>query len=197
MYYYIQDENENILLFDPSDKNRLQNTITNFMPQYKGYEILETETEIVTFENKNYFIDDEEYIELAKNKREEEFLKEFFKVTLSETIAPDGYAYYRRQPKGYQSAVESMNVLFNINTANTAAGNPGIPAGLIIFYQEPDFYDPSQCTEEWLVQHQIVMPAMTGTEFVQLYSVFMTAWNTSEHERQVKEAANAAPAEQE
>jgi hypothetical protein len=39
MYYYIQDENENILLFDPSDKNKLQNTITNFMPQYKGYEI--------------------------------------------------------------------------------------------------------------------------------------------------------------
>lgn len=101
--------------------------------------------------------------------REENFKKEFFKV--------DNFGWYRKQPKGYQSAVESMNVLFNI--ANVAQG---IQAGLVIFYQEPDFTKPEECTEEWLVQHQIVMPAMTAQEFMQLYVAFMTAWNSEEHE---------------
>ena len=112
--------------------------------------------------NPNY---DEEQAEL----REENFKKEFFKV--------DNFGWYRKQPKGYQSAVESMNVLFNI--ANVAQG---IQAGLVIFYQEPDFTKPEECTEEWLVNHQIVMPAMTAQEFMGLYVAFMTAWNTEEHE---------------
>lgn len=105
--------------------------------------------------------------ELAK-QRKATFLESFFKV--------GNYGYYRRQPKGYQSAVESMNVLFNI--ANVTQG---LQAGLIIFYEEPDFTKPEECTEEWLVEHQIVMPAMTLQEFLALYVEFMTAWNTEEH----------------
>lgn len=101
-------------------------------------------------------------------KREANFKSEFFEV--------QGFGWYRRVPKGYGSAVESMNVLFNI-----ASVSQGIQAGLIIFYETPDFSDPEQCTEEWLVQHQIVMPAMTLQEFMQLYVAFMTAWNTQEH----------------
>ena len=112
--------------------------------------------------NPNY---DTEQAEL----RETNFKKEFFKV--------NNFGWYRKQPKGYQSAVESMNVLFNI--ANVAQG---IQAGLVIFYQEPDFTKPEECTEEWLINHQIVMPAMTLQEFMQLYVAFMTAWNTEEHE---------------
>lgn len=100
--------------------------------------------------------------------RQREFESEFFNV--------QGYGWYRRVPKGYSSAVESMNTLFNV--ANIAQG---IQAGLIIFYPTPDFDIPEQCTEEWLVEHQIVMPAMTKEEFMQLYVVFMTAWNTEEH----------------
>ena len=169
MFYYIQDYDNNILLFDPSDKERLHNTIVNFMPQYREYEIQETETEIVSFEGKNYFVTDAEYIEKSAAKRKSEFLKEFFLVK--------GYGYYRRTPKGYSSAVESMNVLFNIALAMN-----GVQEGLMIFYTEPDFTDPSQCTEEWLVQNQILTPAMTKEEFMNLYSVFMTAWNTQEHQ---------------
>jgi hypothetical protein len=112
--------------------------------------------------NPNY---DEEQAEI----READFKKQFFKV--------DNFGWYRKQPKGYQSAVESMNVLFNI-----ANMTQGIQAGLVIFYQEPDFTKPEQCTEEWLVQHQIIMPAMTLQEFMGLYVAFMTAWNAEEHE---------------
>lgn len=108
------------------------------------------------------------YEEEQADKRQEEFLKDFFYI--------DNYGYYRKQPKGYQSAVESMNVLFNIaNVSN------GIQAGLIIFYQEPDFTKPEECTEEWLVAHQLIQPAMTKEAFMDLYVAFMTAWNTQEH----------------
>lgn len=112
---------------------------------------------------------DPDYDEKQAALREAEFKADFFNV--------QGYGYYRRQPKGYQSAVESMNVLFNI--ANVTQG---LQAGLIIFYEEPDYTKPEECTEEWLVAHQIIMPAMTLQEFMQLYVAFMTAWNTEEHE---------------
>ena len=116
-----------------------------------------------------YVIKDEAWEEEQAKKRKQAFLKDFFKV--------GDYGYYRRQPKGYQSAVESMNVLFNI--ANVSKGLQG---GLIIFYEEPDFTDPKQCTEEWLVAHQIIMEAMSLQDFLSLYVDFMTAWNTEEHE---------------
>ena len=129
--------------------------------------IEETQEEYV-LDGAEYVINDNAYKEKQAQKRKASFLQDFFKV--------DGYGYYRRQPKGYQSAVESMNVLFNI--ANVTKG---IQAGLIIFYEEPDFTKPEECTEEWLVEHQIIMPAMTLEQFLQLYVAFMTAWNTEEH----------------
>ena len=51
-----------------------------------------------------------------------------------------------------------------------------------IFYQQPDFTKPEECTEEWLVEHQIFNPEMSVQEFGTFYMAFMTAWNTQEHE---------------
>ena len=110
-----------------------------------------------------------DYEQEQADLREADFKSKFFNI--------EGFGWYRKQPKGYQSAVESMNVLFNI--ANVS---DGIQAGLIIFYQEPDFTKPEECTEEWLVEHQIIQDAMTKAEFMALYVAFMTAWNTEEHE---------------
>ena len=110
-----------------------------------------------------------DYEQEAAEKREADFKSKFFNI--------QGYGWYRKQPKGYQSAVESMNVLFNI--ANVS---DGIQAGLIIFYQQPDFTKPEEYTEEWLIEHQIIQPAMTKEAFMNLYVAFMTAWNTEEHE---------------
>ena len=110
-----------------------------------------------------------DYEQEAAEKREADFKSKFFNI--------QGYGWYRKQPKGYQSAVESMNVLFNI--ANVS---DGIQAGLIIFYQQPDFTKEEECTEEWLIEHQIIQPAMTKQAFMSLYVAFMTAWNTEEHE---------------
>lgn len=114
----------------------------------------------------------EQYQPTAQD-RKEAFLQDFFKVSLGEM----GTGYYRKKPKGYQSAVES------INTAQIICSKMnGLPAGTLIFYQQPNFNKPEQCTEEWLEQHQIVMPALDVEHFDELYISFIQSWNTQEHE---------------
>lgn len=102
-------------------------------------------------------------------KREKDFKSKFFEIP--------NFGWFRKVPKGYQSAVECLNLAFNnVNILGS------LPAEMMIFYQEPDFTDPEQCTEEWLVEHQIKSPAMTREEFAQFYAGFSVAWNTEEHE---------------
>ena len=110
-----------------------------------------------------------EYEDEQAEKRKETFEVDFFKV--------GNYGYYRKSPRGYSSAVESINTAFNMVSVIGS-----LPAGTLIFYTEPDFYDESQCTEEWLVAHQIRSEAMTAQQFGEFYAQFMTAWNTQEHE---------------
>ena len=55
MNYYIFD-NDKIVLFD-TNKEQLQSTL-EFMPQYEGLEILETERKIVSFNGGFYFADE-------------------------------------------------------------------------------------------------------------------------------------------
>ena len=111
--------------------------------------------------------------EETKEERKALFLKDFFKVNLGEL----GNGYYRKKPKGYQSAIES------INTAQIICSKMnGLPAGVLIFYKQPSFSKPEQCTEEWLIAHQIVIPALSVEQFDELYLNFIQSWNKQEHE---------------
>ena len=165
--FYIQ-QNDKIVLFD-ENLERLQNTIA-IMPQYEGLEILETDRKIIELDNKFVFAD--EVQQKLVEQRKQEFLKYFFKVQYNGQDL-----YFRKQPKGYSSAVESINTAFNIvNTIGT------LPAGSLVFYQQPDFADETQCTEKWLVEHQVKSEEMAATEFGTFYAGFITAWNAQEHE---------------
>lgn len=105
-------------------------------------------------------------------ERKEEFLKKFFKVSLGDL----GFGYYRKTPKGYQSAIES------INTAQIMCSKMGgLPAGILVFYREPNFNKPEECTEEWLEQNQIILPALNTSAFDLLYLNFIQSWNEQEH----------------
>ena len=97
---------------------------------------------------------------------------------------------YRLQPKGYANAQQSVDTINNM--VNALNGLPENVANMILFYPTPDFSKEEQCTEEWLIEHQIKSPAMTVQEFGQLYVNFMTAWNTSEHERLTRERERQA-----
>ena len=70
--YYIKQDNR-IVLFDKC-LTTLKNTL-EFMPQYAGMEILETDKEIVVFKDSSYFIDDEEYIEKMTQEKSEQIAK--------------------------------------------------------------------------------------------------------------------------
>lgn len=101
-------------------------------------------------------------------KREADFKSKFFEI--------QNFGWYRKNPKGYSSAVESLNTAFN---AVTFLGL--LPANTLIFYTAPDFTKPEECTEEWLIAHQIFNQEMTTHEFGTFYVGFMTAWNNQEH----------------
>ena len=123
-----------------------------------------------------YVLDGDEYVlkditwkEKISESRKVEFLSQFFEI-------PE-HGFFRKQPKGYSSAVESLNTAFNIVSI---IGN--LPAGTLTFYEMPDFTIEEQCTEEWLVANSYKNDEMTATEFGKFYADFMTAWNTQEHQ---------------
>ena len=106
--------------------------------------------------------------EKEAKKREQEFKLQFFNIA--------NYGYFRKQPKGYTSALEAVNTALNM------VGILGsLPAGTFTFYKEPDFYKENQCTEEWLVTNSFKNDSMTTAEFGKFYADFVTAWNREEH----------------
>lgn len=103
-----------------------------------------------------------------ETKREESFKNNFFKIKEA--------CWFRKQPKGYNSAIESLNTAFNVVSV---LGK--LPANTLTFYIAPDFSIEEQCTENWLVENSYKNEEMTPQEFGEFYASFMTAWNNEEH----------------
>lgn len=74
--FYIEDENDQIVLFD-KDKEKIQNTLI-FMPQYADLEIKETDRPIENFQ----FADTEEYQAQQAQAHELAFNEAFFNTSL-------------------------------------------------------------------------------------------------------------------
>lgn len=145
--------------------------------QSAGKEIVSDGTKVFTALPGKYYTDangnwheksDEQINQENILVREQNFKNEFFEIP--------GYGWYRRVPKGYSSAVESVNTAFN---AVAVLGS--LPTGSLIFYAKPDFSDANQCTEEWLVANQIKNSEMDAKTFGLFYAAFIQAWNSSEH----------------
>lgn len=95
------------------------------------------------------------------NARKQEFYTQFIQTSLGN---------YRLQPKGYANAQQAMDVT---NTMATALG--GLTeqlTNLVIFYETPDFTKEEECTEEWLVAHQVKPDVMTLEEWQKFYLEF-------------------------
>ncbi len=153
--FYVQ-QNGKIVLFD-TNKVKIQNTLA--MSQYVDLPIFETEREIIELNNEFVFKD--EVQDKLTQAREEEFLKRFLATPLGN---------FRLQPKGYANAQQAMDV---INTMAMALG--GLTeqlTNLVIFYETPDFTKEEQCTEEWLVAHQIKPDVMTLEQWQKFYFEF-------------------------
>lgn len=158
--YYIEENNQ-IIGFD-TNKARLEPIVK--MPKYAHLEIKETERPIVDFQ----FADTEEYQQKQIKKREEHFKSEFFEIP--------NFGWYRKVPRGYSSAIESINTAFNaVSVMNS------LPAEYLTFYTKPDFTKEEQCCDEWLIANQFKNKYMSKDEFLQFYTNFVTIWNNLEH----------------
>lgn len=147
-----------------------------------GYVLItEEQIELLNEKGTNYFIiqngkliQNPNYEQEQADKREADFKSKFFNIK--------GFGWYRKQPKGYSSAVESINSAYNSFTEMQKLSlTENFPANTLIFYQQPDFTKPKECTEAWLVAHQIFNQEMTPEQFGQFYIGFIQAWNTQEH----------------
>lgn len=113
------------------------------------------------------------------NTRKQEFYTQFIQTSLGN---------YRLQPKGYANAQQAMDVT---NTMATALG--GLTeqlTNLVIFYETPDFTKEEECTEEWLVAHQIKPNVMTLAEWQKFYLEFCQLYAMQQYKTTVNGGNN-------
>ena len=118
-----------------------ENQRIDFIVQYNhnlGYKIEETETHL----NAMGYTEEEQ-----AQARKTTFENQFFQIPAIENVFVGGW--YRKKPKGYASAVESLNTCFNAVLALNK-----LPADTLIFYTKPDYANADECTEKWLIAHQ-------------------------------------------
>lgn len=148
----------------------------NFLSKYHrqmGLRTQETSKYLFALET-NEIVENDEilinkfYTDILTQQRENDFKSLFFEI--------EGLGWFRRNPKGYNSAVESANTAFNIVSIMQK-----LPANTMTFYKAPDFTKEEQCTEQWLIENSFKNEEMTIEQFAQFYANFMTAWNNQEH----------------
>lgn len=141
-----------------------------------GLNIVETSMAYFALEKDEMIVDGKvvknpEYEAQLIQELEEEFAKNFFKVTYLKNDV-----WYRRKPKGYSSAIESINTVFN---AVAILGE--LPEGYITFYPKPDFSIEEQRYQSWLEEHSFKNEHLTAKQFNLFYKDFVTTWNGQEH----------------
>ena len=109
-----------------------------------------------------------DYNKVKADKRKDEFNRNFFCI--------DTDKYYRTIPKGYSNVPDSLNTACNI--VNILGY---LPKDILIYYKAPDFYNPEQCTEEWLVNNSYKNTELTKEDFVKLYTDIITKYNNEVH----------------
>lgn len=112
----------------------------------------------------------EQYQQEQAEKRKEEFNNNFVMTS---------WGAFRKTPKGYSSAVEAVNTVFNMVNVQQEFTEQLAP--LLIFYEVPDFTDEEQCTEEWLVANQKTHEPCDLATFMQWYLEFQTVWAKTQY----------------
>ena len=120
-------------------------------------------------------IENPEYEKEQKSKRQENFDNNFLSTSLGN---------FRLQPKGYANAQQSMDT---VNSMVNAVGSLNVSlASRVIFYETPDFTKPEECTEEWLVAHQVHPEPMTKEEWTQFYLEFTTQYAKKMYQQELR-----------
>lgn len=112
----------------------------------------------------------EDFEQNKVQQRQEEFNNNFITTT---------WGAFRKTPKGYSSAVEAVNTVFNMVNIQKSFTEQLSP--LLIFYEVPDFTKEEECTEEWLVEHQKTHEPCDLATFMQWYLEFQTIWAQTQY----------------
>ena len=73
----------------------------------------------------------------------------------------------------------TVNTVFNMVNISQELTEQLAP--LLIFYEIPDFNNPEQCTEEWLISHQKTHEPCDFSVFMQWYLEFQTIWAQTQY----------------
>lgn len=151
----------------------------NFIVAHQGKKFQETSTAYYALEPWEQLFNDEvinnteEYQEQQAQERQKLFADNFIITS---------WGAFRKTPQGYSSAVEAVNTIFNM--VNIAQGLTENLAPLLIFYEVPDFTDPEQCTEDWLIANQKTHEPCDLATFMQWYLEFQTIWAQTQYTSQ-------------
>lgn len=142
-----------------------------------GLLIEETETALYALEPNEQWNEETQQPEINPDYEQEQAKKrtqEFYN-----NFVVTSWGAFRKTPKGYSSAVEAVNTIFNM--VNVAQAFTEQLAPLLIFYEVPDFTKEEQCTEEWLVANQKTHEPCDLATFMQWYLEFQTVWASTQY----------------
>ena len=88
---------------------------------------------------------------------------------------------YRLVPQGFANAQQSIDTINNMVVK--LGGLPKKYADEIKFYPTPDFTNPEECTEEWLIAHQIHLEPMTLQEWDTFYIEFVDLYGQKQYKK--------------
>ena len=149
----------------------------NFVVEHQGLEPYETDTAFYMLEPNEQWNAQTQSPEINPNYEQEQAearQKEFYN-----NFVVTSWGAFRKTPKGYSSAVEAVNTVFNM--VNVAQAFTEQLAPLLIFYEVPDFTKEEQCTEEWLVANQKTHEPCDLATFMQWYLEFQTVWASTQY----------------
>lgn len=147
----------------------LNDEIQNIEITEEVYNAFIEDNDLYIYDN-GEIISNPDYEEIKANERKKEFESKFIQTL---------WGWYRKQPKGYANAPQSVDIIFNI--VNASGSFTEQVANMMLFYQQPDFDKPDECTEEWLIEHQYKHEPCSIQEFMNFYIAFQTAWANDQY----------------
>ena len=166
MYYFFIEDNK---INGSGECRCLNEEIQNVEVSEEVYNAFIEDNDKYIYSN-GKIIKNPNYQKIKANRRKLEFENKFIQTT---------WGWYRKEPKGYANAPQSVDIILNI--VNASNGFTEQVANMMLFYQQPDFDNAEECTEEWLIEHQYKHAPCTTQEFMQFYIAFQTAWANDQY----------------
>ena len=126
-----------------------------------------------------------------------QIIKEYIKVEVYQETTEDRQNRFNREflitskgafrlhPKGFANALQAIDFI-DKQVEKVGSVTEQI-AGQVIFYQIPDFTIVEQCTEDWLVAHQLTLSTMSKEDWNTLYLEISQLYITQQYRTNIEQ----------